>query len=88
MEQRERPNVLFIPLDDLNEWIGCLGINPDVKTPHLDRLASDGVLFRNACCPSPVCNPSRTAYLSGMRPSTTGCYFSAASPVDRATPFL
>jgi len=69
-----RPNVLFIAIDDLNAWLGCLGVNPDVRTPHMDRLASRGMLFRNACCAAPVCNPSRTAVLHGLQPTTTGCY--------------
>jgi len=69
-----RPNVLFIAIDDLNDWIGCLGGHPDAKTPHLDRLASRGVLFTNAHCAAPVCNPSRTALLTGVRPSTSGVY--------------
>jgi iduronate 2-sulfatase len=69
-----RPNVLFIAIDDLNSWIGCMGTNPDVKTPNIDRLASQGMLFANAVCPSPVCTPSRTSILTGLRPSTTGCY--------------
>jgi arylsulfatase A-like enzyme len=43
-----RPNVLFIALDDLNDWIGCLGGHPQTRTPNLDRLAASGVLFRNA----------------------------------------
>lgn len=69
-----RPNVLFISVDDMNDWIGCLGGYNGVKTPHIDRLASRGVLFANAHCASPLCNPSRTALLTGMRPSTTGMY--------------
>jgi len=71
---QNHPNVLFIAIDDLNSWLGCLGTNPDVKTPNIDRLASEGMLFTNACCPSPVCNPSRTSILTGLRPYTTGCY--------------
>ncbi len=70
----DRPNVLFIALDDLNDWIGCAGTNPDVRTAHMDRLAEQGMHFANACCASPVCNPSRTAILTGLGPSTTGCY--------------
>ena len=69
-----RPNVLFVAIDDLNSWIGCLGTNPDVKTPNIDRLAAEGMLFTNAVCPSPICNPSRTSILTGLRPSTSGCY--------------
>jgi len=70
----DRPNVLFIAVDDLNHWIGHLGRNPQAKTPHIDRLAKMGVTFANAQCPAPVCNPSRAALLSGMRPGTTGVY--------------
>jgi hypothetical protein len=53
----ERPNVLFIAIDDLNDWIGCLGGHPQTKAPHLDRLAASGVLFRNAYCDAPSCHP-------------------------------
>lgn len=69
-----RPNVLLIAVDDMNDWIGCLRGYPGVRTPNLDRLAQRGVLFSNAHCASPLCNPSRTALLTGMRPSTTGIY--------------
>lgn len=74
MTQTERPNILFISMDDMNEWFGYLGVNPDVKTPNVDRLAAEGMAFPNAVCASPVCNPSRTAFLTGMRPATSGCY--------------
>ena len=69
-----RPNVLMIVVDDMNDWVGCLGGHPDVRTPHIDRLASRGVLFTNAHTAAPVCNPSRVAALTGRRPSTTGIY--------------
>ncbi|MFM8251353.1 MAG: sulfatase [Planctomycetota bacterium] len=69
-----RPNVLFISIDDQNDWIGCLGGHPLVKTPHIDRLASRGTLFTNAHCQAPLCNPSRTSLLTGLRPSTTGIH--------------
>jgi arylsulfatase A-like enzyme len=69
-----RPNVLLLGTDDLNDWIGCLGGHPQVKTPHIDRLAARGTLFANAHCQSPLCNPSRTALMTGMRPTTTGVY--------------
>ena len=70
----EKPNVLFIAVDDLNDWIGCLGGHPQTKTPNLDRLAASGVLFRNAYCPAASCNPSRTAIFSGLPPHQSGLY--------------
>lgn len=70
----EKPNVLFIAIDDLNDWVGCLDGHPQVKTPNIDRLAARGVLFTNAHVQSPICNPSRTSILTGLRPSTTGVY--------------
>lgn len=70
----ERPNVLFIAVDDLNDWIGCLGGHPQAHTPNIDRLAARGVNFAHAYCASPVCNPSRSALLSGLRSSTSGVY--------------
>lgn len=69
-----RRNVLFIAIDDLNDWTGCLGGYPGAKTPNLDRLASSGVLFTNAHCAAPLCNPSRAALMTGIRPSTSGVY--------------
>ncbi len=69
-----QPNVLFIAVDDLNDWVGCLGGHPQVKTPNIDRLAQRGTLFTNAHCQSPLCNPSRSSLLTGLRPSTTGIY--------------
>ena len=69
-----RPNVLFIAIDDLNDWVGHLGGHPLAKTPHLDRLAARGTTFLNAHCNSPLCNPSRTSLLTGLRPTTTGIY--------------
>jgi len=69
-----RPNVLMICVDDLNDWIGCLGGHPDSVTPNFDRLASQGVLFTSAHCAAPLCNPSRAALMTGIRPSTSGVY--------------
>jgi len=69
-----KPNVLFIAVDDLNHWVRHLGRNKQVITPNIDRLAARGVTFANAYCAAPICNPSRAALLSGLRPSTTGVY--------------
>lgn len=69
-----RPDVILIAVDDLNDWVGCMGGHPNVKTPNMDRLASQGILYTNAHCQAPVCNPSRTSFLTGLRPSTSGVY--------------
>ena len=74
LSRAEKPNVLFIAIDDLNDWIGCLEGHPQVKTPNIDSLAERGTLFTNAYCQAPVCNPSRTSVMTGLRPSTTGVY--------------
>lgn len=68
------PNVLLILADDLNDWVGSLTSDPHDRTPNIDRLAASGMLFREAYAASPKCNPSRTALLLGMAPSTTGIY--------------
>ena len=68
-----KPNVLFIAVDDWNDWVGCLG-NEQAQTPNVDRLASRGMLFTNAHCAVSVCNPSRVAVMTGLRPETTGVF--------------
>lgn len=68
------PNVLFIAIDDLRDWVHYLGVNPQVQTPNIDRLAARGVSFTHSYCAAPVCNPSRTALLTGLRPWTSGVY--------------
>lgn len=70
----QRRNVLFIALDDLNDWIQLLDPKAPIRTPNIERLAAKGVCFTNAFCASAACNPSRTAVLTGLRPSTTGVY--------------
>ena len=73
-----RPNVLFISIDDLNDWVGVFGGHAQVKTPNIDSFAGNGsVIFQNAHCPGPVCGSSRSALLSGFLPSTTGIYGNA-----------
>jgi len=67
-------NFLFIAIDDLNDWTGFLGGHPQTKTPNMDRLAKQGVVFERAYCAASVCNPSRASLLTGYRPSTTGIY--------------
>ena len=74
LKKSETPNVLFIAVDDLNNWLGCLNNYSNTKTPNMDRLAAMGVLFSNAHCQAPLCGPSRASIMSGLRPSTTGIY--------------
>ncbi|MGI9473427.1 MAG: sulfatase [Rubripirellula sp.] len=69
-----KPNVLFLAVDDMNDWIGCLGTTPHAITPNLDRLAARGVNFTNAHTAGVFCAPSRAAIFSGQFASTTGCY--------------
>lgn len=70
------PNVLFIAVDDLNDWVGALGGHPQAHTPHMDRLFEQGIFFTNAHCSQAVCTASRNSLLSGLHPSTTGWYSS------------
>jgi len=67
-----RPNVLFIAVDDMNDWVGFLEGHPQVQTPNMDRLAKRGVVFTNAHCAAPLCGPSRAAVFSGRQPFHTG----------------
>lgn len=73
-ESAKRPNVLFIAIDDQNDWIGCLSGHPQIQTPNIDGLAERGTVFLNAHCQSPLCNSSRTSLMTGLRPSSTGIY--------------
>ncbi len=75
-----RPNVLFIAIDDLNDWVGCMQGHPHAITPNIDSLASRGTLFTNAHCQAPICGPSRASLFTGLLPSTTGIYGQISDP--------
>lgn len=70
----DKPNILFIAVDDLNDWVTPLGGHSQAATPNIARLAERGLLFTNAHCAAPACNPSRAALMTGVRPSTSGVY--------------
>ena len=70
----EKPNVLFIAIDDLNDWLGCYETHPGTTTPNIDRLAKRGVVFTNAHCQTALCGPSRASMITGLLPTTTGIY--------------
>ena len=75
----ERPNVVLIMTDNHGAWtLGCYG-NPDIRTPNIDRLASEGTLFTRAFASNPVCSPTRATFLTGLVPSQHGvhCFLSA-----------
>jgi arylsulfatase A-like enzyme len=72
--QTRRPNVLFLAIDDLNDWTGVLGGHPQTQTPNIDRLSRSGLTFTRAYCNAPACNPSRASMMCSIRPSTSGVY--------------
>lgn len=82
--EARKPNVIFIAVDDQNDWVGAFGGHPMAKTPNIDRLAARGTVFLNAHCNAPLCNPSRTSLMLGLRPTTTGVY--GLSPWFRTLP--
>lgn len=81
-------NVLFIAIDDLNDYISVMADFPGVKTPRIDEFAETAFTFRNAYCSAPVCNPSRSSVLTGLSPHRTGlyenrdCFQASASAMD------
>jgi len=70
----QKPNILFIAIDDMADWMGALGGHPQARTPNMDKLAQQGVLSTNAHTPAPACSPCRNAILYGMEPHHSGLY--------------
>ncbi|MEM7601999.1 MAG: sulfatase-like hydrolase/transferase, partial [Verrucomicrobiota bacterium] len=75
--EEERPDLVFIIVDDLNDYLGCLGGHPAAISPNIDALAESGMLFPHAYCNSPQCRPSRTSLNHGVYAYNTGTYFNA-----------
>ena len=71
---QEKPNVLLVMVDDMNDWVGAFEGNQQAITPNIDKLAEKSTIFKNAYCSAALCNPSRTSMLTGYNPSTTGVY--------------
>ncbi len=72
--ETRRPNVIFILTDNQGAWtLGCYG-NPDIRTPHIDRLAAEGTRFTRALSSNPVCSPTRATFLTGLLPSQHGVH--------------
>ena len=82
----KHPNILFIAVDDLNDWIGCMGGHPQAVTPNFDRLAKRGILFNNAHCVAPACRPSRSAIFSGLPPQQTGAWSNRSDDIIKDLP--
>lgn len=91
--KEHKPNVLFIAIDDMTDWVGCLGNYPHIHTPNIDRLAQKGILFTNAHCQAPLSGPSRASLMSGLYPHTSGVYMQVddqflkekSKPIEAAT---
>ena len=73
-KDQKKPNILFIAIDDMNDWTGFLGGHPQALTPNMDHLADAGINFTNAHCPAPGCAPSRNAIMYGVEPYQSGLY--------------
>jgi arylsulfatase A-like enzyme len=85
---KDKPNIIFIIADDLNDCVEGLGGHPQAKTPNMDRLAKQGVRFTNAHCNYPMCSQSRASMMAGLYPSTTGAFGFTQAAKFRENPGL
>ncbi|MEA1886123.1 MAG: sulfatase [Bacteroidota bacterium] len=85
-KEDRQPDVIFIAIDDMNDWVTPLGGRENMHTPNLDALVARGMIFENAHCTAPACCPSRTSVMTGVRPSTSGVY--ANTQLWRESPVL
>jgi len=83
----ERPNILWIYVEDMNDWMGAYGDNT-VATPNIDLLAKQGVRFNNAIMPAPVCSSTRSAIITGSMPTTLGVHNHRSSRGENAQIYL
>lgn len=74
VHSQNKPNVLFIAIDDLNDFVNCMNGSLRAHTPNIDKLAKAGTLFTNTHCQAPICGPSRASIMTGLYPSTSGNY--------------
>ena len=77
---QDKPNILFIAIDDLNDYVGCMNGSIKARTPNIDRLASQATLFTNAHCQAPICGPSRASIMTGLYPTSSGNYLQVNDP--------
>lgn len=77
-QQVERPNILFIAVDDMNDWTSVFDPQNPIKVPNIEKLAGQGAFFKRAYCSSAACNPSRASIMTGTRPHKTGIYGNAS----------
>lgn len=80
LQAQDKPNILFIAIDDLNDYVGCMNGSIKALTPNIDRLASQATLFTNAHCQAPICGPSRASIMTGLYPSSSGNYLQVNDP--------
>lgn len=80
---KQKPNVIMICVDDMNSY-SVRNEYPLVKTPYIDKLRERSVNFVNAYCSTPVCNPSRSSFFSGLYPHNTGAYYNGSDGWNRS----